>query len=101
MSSLAGGRRIVSGLAAGLALLAVPATADAAAGVTNLGTSTSMVTIGAGANRSCLSHYSAGTRGVDVRSFTARADGAVRIKLAGGARDDWDLAVFRTASGRR
>src|SRR4051812_10458333 len=101
MSSLAGGRRIASGLAAGLALLAMPAAAQASAGVTQLGTSTSMVTIGAAANRSCLSHHSAGAQGVDVRSFTARADGAVRIRLAGGSRDDWDLAVFRTASGRR
>src|SRR3954453_9139024 len=101
MNSLAGGRKIARGLATGLALLVLPATAKAAPGVPHLGTSTTMVTIGAGANRSCLARQSAGTSGVDVRSFTARADGAVRIKLAGGARDDWDLAVFKSSNGRR
>jgi hypothetical protein len=38
---------------------------------------------------------------VNVRSFTAQTDGAVRIRLAGGSRDDWDLAIFRSSTGRR
>jgi hypothetical protein len=92
---------MIRGLAVGLVLVVLPATAQASAGVTNLGTSTSAVTIGAGAQRSCLAKYSAGTSGVDVRSFTAKADGAVRFHLAGGSRDDWDLAVFRSSTGRR
>src|SRR4051812_18856554 len=95
------GGRLARGLAIALGCLVLPAGAEAAAGVTNLGTATTNVTIGAAANRSCLAHRSAGARGVDVRSFTARSDGAVRVRLAGGARDDWDLTVFRTSSGRR
>src|SRR3954468_24668460 len=95
------GGRLARGLAIALGCLVLPAGAQAAAGVTNLGTATTSVTIGAAANRSCLAHRSAGARGVDVRSLTARSDGAVRIRLAGGARDDWDLTVFRTSSGRR
>src|SRR3954454_22971215 len=95
------GGRLARGLAIALGCLVLPAGAEAAAGVTNLGTATTNVTIGAAANRSCLAHRSAGARGVDVRSFTARSDGAVRVRLAGGARDDWDLALFRTSSGRR
>src|SRR4051794_9771334 len=95
------GGRLARGLAIALGCLVLPAGAHAAAGVTNLGTATTSVTIGAAANRSCLAHRSAGARGVDVRSLAARSDGAVRIRLAGGARDDWDLTVFRTSSGRR
>jgi hypothetical protein len=88
-------------MAAGLALLALPATAQAAAGVTSLGTTTQTLTIGAGANRSCLVRHNAGQQGVAVLRWTAPADGAVRIRLAGGPRDDWDIAVFRAATGRR
>ena len=99
MVTSAGGR-LARGLAVSLACLALPATASAAVSVRKLGTSTQTVTIGPGSARSCLGHHTAGSSGVDVRSWTAKADGAVRIRLAGGPRDDWDLNVFRTSSGR-
>src|SRR3954447_26351478 len=86
-------------IAIALACAALPASAAAATGFTTLGTTTNSVTIGAATQRSCLAHRSG--PGVDVQSWVAKADGAVRIHLAGGSRDDWDLALFRTSSGRR
>jgi hypothetical protein len=88
-------------LGLGLALVALPASSAHAAGITQLPTSTAKLTIPSAAAGSCLAHRSAGTRGTSLRSYTARADGAVRIRLAGGPRDDWDLTLFDTASGRR
>ena len=38
---------------------------------------------------------------MSLRSFVARADGALTMHLRGGERDNWDLALFDTASGRR
>jgi hypothetical protein len=98
---LAGARRIGRGLGIALACgLTLPAISQAGA-VTKLPTRTDTVTIGAGANRSCLAHRTAGTRGVALRSYSARSDGAVSMRLRGGSRDNWDLALFDAASGRR
>jgi hypothetical protein len=89
-------------LGLGLALVALPASsAQAAAGITTLPTKRASITIPAAAAGSCLSRRTAGTRGTSLRSYTAAADGAVRVRLAGGPRDDWDLALFDAASGRR
>src|SRR3954451_22218081 len=88
-----------AGALTAIALACVAPVGASAAPVTKLGTTTQVVTIGAASQSSCLSHRSG--RAVDVRSWVAKADGAVRIRLAGGPRDDWDLAVFRTSSGRR
>src|SRR3954462_4267379 len=87
-------------VALALALVAVPAAALAGTGVTSLGTTTKALTIGAGVQRSCLQQLRAGTRGVAVTPYTARADGAVRFRLAGNASNDWDLAVFDPAGPR-
>jgi hypothetical protein len=89
-------------LGLGLALVALPASsAQAAAGITTLPTKRASITIPAAATGSCLSRRTAGTRGTSLRSYTAATDGAVRVRLAGGPRDDWDLALFDAASGRR
>ena len=87
-TSLAGGRRIALLCAFVLALLIAPASAGA-------------VTIGAAHQQSCTAQHAAGSRGVAVQRWSAPADGAVQFHLTGGARDDWDLALFDAASGRR
>jgi hypothetical protein len=103
MNSLAGGRRILRGLGLGLALVGLPVSQSqaATAGITQLPTTSSTLAIAQAANGSCLAARSAGTRGTALRAYTARTDGAVRVKLAGGQRDDWDLALFDVKSGRR
>jgi hypothetical protein len=98
---ISAGGRLARWLALGLVGLALPATASAAAGVTRLAPTGDTLTIPAGANRSCTTRENVGTRGVDVRRYTAVADGAIVAHLRGGARDDWDLALFDAASGRR
>jgi hypothetical protein len=89
---LAGGRRIALLCALALVLSIAPATAHAA------GTT---LTIGAGHAQSCTVQRSAGSRGVAVQRWSAPADGAVQMRLGGNARNDWDLALFDAASGRR
>ncbi|MEA2466104.1 MAG: hypothetical protein QOJ57_230, partial [Thermoleophilaceae bacterium] len=84
-----------------LALTAAPAAAMAAGAVTKLPTTSETLSIPAASARSCASHQSADARGVSLRSYTAKADGAVTMRLRGGSRDNWDLALFDTASGRR
>src|SRR4051812_189614 len=96
MRGSAGGR-----LALALACLTLPATASAAAGVTKLEPTRQTFTIPAAAHRSCTARQSAGTRGVYVSRYTAVSDGAIIARLRGGSRDDWDLALFDAASGRR
>ena len=82
------------------AFAAVPAAAMAGA-VTKLPTTTETLSIPAAAAQSCAAHHAGGARGVSLRSFVAKADGAVTMHLRGGERDNWDLALFDTASGRR
>src|SRR4051794_32874215 len=103
MSSLAGGRRVARGLGIALALAALTASPSHAAtgGITKLPTTTGTLTIAQAANGSCLAARGAGTKATALRSWRAPDDGAVRVKLAGGQRDDWDLALFDVASGRR
>jgi hypothetical protein len=88
-------------MAFALACIALPASASAAAGVTKLAPTAHTLTIPAAAKRSCTVRHSAGTRGVGIERYTAAADGAITARLRGGAYDDWDLAVFDAASGRR
>jgi murein tripeptide amidase MpaA len=84
------------------AVLTGTAAAQAATGVRTLPTTTSTLTIGgAAAHTSCLSRHPAGTNGIAIKNWVAPADGAVRIRLAGTERDDWDLALFRTSDARR
>src|SRR3954449_8199795 len=103
MSSLAGGRRVARGLGIALALAALPVSQSHAAtgGITKLPTTTGTLTIAQAASGSCLAARGAGTKATALRSWRAPDDGAVRVKLAGGQRDDWDLALFDVASGRR
>jgi hypothetical protein len=82
-------------------LAAVPALASAAGSVTKLRASSATVSIPAAAARSCAAHQVGGARGVSLRSYVAKADGAVTMHLRGGERSNWDLALFDTASGRR
>jgi murein tripeptide amidase MpaA len=84
-----------------LAFAAAPTTAMAAGEVTKLPTTSETLSVPAASARSCASHQSADARGVSLRSYTAKADGAVTMRLRGGARDNWDLALFDTATGRR
>jgi hypothetical protein len=84
-----------------LTLVAAPAAASAAGDVTKLPTTTQKLSIPAAGAESCATRQSGAARGVSLRSYTARADGAVTMRLRGGARDDWDLALFDTASGTR
>jgi hypothetical protein len=81
-------------------LLAATGTAMAVAGVTKLPTRSETVSIPAAAARTCASHQTAGARGVSLRSYVAKADGAITAHLRGGSRDNWDLALF-DAGGRR
>jgi hypothetical protein len=97
MRGSAGGRL---GLALALACLALPASAPAA-NFTKLAGTRETFTIPTAAKRSCTARQSAGTRGVYVSRYTAVANGAISAHLLGGARDDWDLALFDVASGRR
>ncbi|MEA2457265.1 MAG: hypothetical protein QOC95_237 [Thermoleophilaceae bacterium] len=85
-------------LVCGVWLAAVPAASQAA--VVKLPTATESLTIPAAATHSCAAHQSAAAAGVLVRSFTAKADGAVQMRLRGSSRDDWDLSLFDAASGR-
>ena len=103
MRLLAGAHlRILCGLSALLVFgLAATGTAMALPGVSKLPTSAQTISIPSAANTSCASHQTAGARGVSLRSYVAKADGAITAHLRGGARDDWDLALFDTASGRR
>src|SRR2546423_14531396 len=100
MGASAGGR-LARGLALALVGLALPASASAAAGVTKLSPTSQTLTIPSAAGGSCTARQSAGTRGVAVSRYSAASDGAITAHLRGGAYDDWDLAVFDVASGRR
>jgi hypothetical protein len=82
-----------------LTLVAAPAAATAAGDVTKLNTTTQTLSIPAAAEQSCATRQAG--KGVSLSSYTAKADGAVTMRLQGGARDDWDLALFDSASGRR
>src|SRR4051812_20014528 len=88
-----------AGALTAIALACVAPVGASAAPVTKLGTTTQFVTIGSASQSSCLSHRSG--RAVDVRSWVAKADGAVRVRLAGGARGHWGPTGFRTSGGRR
>jgi Zinc carboxypeptidase len=88
-------------MAVALACVVLPTSASAAAGVTKLAPTTQTFSVPAAAKRSCSVRQSAGTRGVGVQRYTAAADGAITAHLRGGAYDDWDLAIFDAASGRR
>src|SRR3954469_2139528 len=103
MISSAGGRRVVRGLGLGLALAALPVSQSHAAtsGITKLPTTITSLTIPAAAQGSCLTSRTGGARGTNLRSWRAPDDGAVRFRLLGGQRDDWDLALFDVASGHR
>src|SRR3954471_10347543 len=100
MGASAGGR-LARGLAVALVGLALPASASAAAGVTKLSPTSQTLTIPSAAGGSCTARQSAGTRGVAVTRYTAASDGAITAHLRGGGYDDWDLALFDAASGRR
>jgi hypothetical protein len=82
-------------------MLAATGSAMALDGVTKLRSSAQTLSIPSAANHSCAARQTAGARGVSLRSYVAKADGAITAHLRGGARDDWDLALFDTASGRR
>src|SRR4051794_36336423 len=100
MGASAGGR-LARGLAVALVGLALPASASAAAGATKLSPTSQTLTIPSAAGGSCTARQSAGTRGVAVSRYTAASDGAITAHLRGGGYDDWDLALFDAASGRR
>src|SRR3954452_15754062 len=100
MGASAGGR-LARGLAVALVGLALPASASAAAGVTKLSPTSQTLTIPRATGGSCTARQSAGTRGVAVTRYTAASDGAITAHLRGGGYDDWDLALFDAASGRR
>jgi hypothetical protein len=102
MFTSAGGRRVIArGLSFGFVALALPATATAAVSVTGLPSTTQKLSIPSAATHSCAASQTAGARGVSLRSYVAKADGAVTAHLRGSARDNWDLALFDAASGRR
>src|SRR4051812_31768608 len=103
MRLLAGGHlRILCALSVLLACtLALTATAGATSGITRLRTTTASLSIPSAGARSCATHQTAAARGVSLRSYVAKADGAITAHLRGGERGDWDLALFDAASGRR
>src|SRR3954465_14666698 len=84
-----------------LLCLALPGSASAAAGVTKLSPTSQTLAIPSAAGGSCTTRQSAGTRGVAVSRYSAVSDGAITAHLRGGGYDDWDLALFDAASGRR
>src|SRR3954451_7175132 len=100
MGASAGGR-LARGLPLALVGLALPASAPAPAGVTKLSPTSQTLAIPSAAGGSCTTRQSAGTRGVAVSRYTAASDGAITAHLRGGGYDDWDLALFDAASGRR
>src|SRR4051794_26353930 len=100
MGASAGGR-LARGLAVALVGLALPASASAAAGVTKLSPTSQTLTIPSAAGGACTARRSGGTRGVAVSRYTAASDGAITAHVRGGGYDDWDLALFDAASGRR
>src|SRR5438067_10398242 len=78
----------------------VPAGArKGAATVTPLPAQTLVLTIGAGAQRSCASDRPLHASGVGLTTWTASVDGSVAVRLRGDERNDWDLALFDSATG--
>src|SRR4051794_21118502 len=59
------------------------------------------LTIGAGVARSCATAHPIAGAGVTSARWRAPADSSMQARLGGGARDDWDLALFDAGSGRR
>src|SRR3954470_21532842 len=59
------------------------------------------LTIGAGVARSCATAHPIAGAGVTSARWRAPADSSMQARLGGGARDDWDLALFDARSGRR
>jgi hypothetical protein len=92
-------------IAALAALLAVVAGATAevdAPSANYLTPVTRKITIGATTGASCIERRRApGSAGAGVTRWTAPVDGYVQARLNGDARNDWDLALFDAASGRR
>jgi murein tripeptide amidase MpaA len=88
------GRRLGVGLLISIiAALACAATALAAG--------TRELTIGAGTSRSCATSKPAAGSGVTTTRWTARSDSSLDARLHGAAGNDWDLALFDAAGGRR
>jgi Zinc carboxypeptidase len=54
----------------------------------------------AGSRERCPAGLARGATGVTTHSWTAAASGAVTVRLLGGEREDWDVALF-DAAGRR
>src|SRR3954469_18767237 len=100
--SAGGHLRILCALSALLGcMFALTAAAGASAAITRLHPTSQTLSIAAAKNRSCATNQATGARGVSLRSYAAKADGAITAHLRGGERGDWDLALFDAASGRR
>ncbi|MFL5884420.1 MAG: M14 family zinc carboxypeptidase, partial [Thermoleophilaceae bacterium] len=84
-----------------VALALVLAGGAHAAPVTPLPPTSKTVSIARAASTSCGGGLLAGRAGVSVTRWTATDDGSVDIRLAGDERNDWDLALFDAASGRK
>jgi len=89
-----------AGCALGL-LLAVAVAVPAQAGVTVLPPTSALVKAPAAMKRSCVARELSSSRGVSVTQWTATDDGSVTARLGGDEQNDWDLALFDAASGRR
>ena len=89
-------------LAASVTALAVFAAAAPAATTTPrvLPTIERTISIADAQKRDCRIEAS-GAEGVATRSWTARDDGFVLVRLHGTKRSDWDLALFDAATGRK
>src|SRR3954469_22509223 len=81
--------------------LAVAVALPAQAGVTVLPSTSAPVKAPAAVKRSCAARELSGGRGVSVTQWTATDDGSVTARLGGDEQNDWDLALFDAASGRR
>src|SRR3954447_24739280 len=94
LSGRGNGSRAGACAVAALAVLLACAGAATAATVRPL-------TIGAGVARSCATAHPMAGAGVTSARWRAPADSSMQARLRGGARDDWDLALFDARSGRR
>jgi murein tripeptide amidase MpaA len=69
---------------------------------TPLASTTKKLTISASTAASCTDRLvAAGTQGASLTRWSAPVTGYVQVRLAGDERNDWDLALFDSRSGRR
>ncbi len=98
-------RRAAVALAAGGAIAAATATVAGGAGpdVTLAPGAAQELTVARAVPQDCTARPLTGRPGVWTGRWTAPAEGAVTLRLAGRtrARDDWDLALFDAVSGER